>query len=123
MKNLHLIICAVFLSSTVCFGNPFLTMKTHSPVKTPGDTSSKQNVDALTGNGNRLLNKGQFGAALPIWLKAAKEKPDNANINFKTGLCYRNSLERQVKALPYFKNAVKNMASSYNFNKVLKAFF
>lgn len=72
-------------------------------------------LDAQIAEGNKLLGSGKFGAALPVWLKIMKEDIDNASSNFKLGLCYRNSLDKQTKALLYFKKASRNISDKYNF--------
>ena len=69
----------------------------------------------LLSEGNKLLGKGYFGAALPVWQKIIEKTPDNANANFKIGLCFHNSLDEQLKALPYLKKAVTNMTLEYDF--------
>lgn len=42
--------------------------------------------------------------------------PNNANYNYKTGLCYFFSYDEQHKALSYFKQAAKNVTHDYNFS-------
>ncbi|MEM9024721.1 MAG: hypothetical protein AAGB22_13325, partial [Bacteroidota bacterium] len=70
----------------------------------------------LVNEGNKLLAKGWFGAALPIWQQLLADDPSNANTNFKVGLCYHHSIDEQVKGLQHFKVAVGNMHPDYNFN-------
>ena len=48
----------------------------------------------------------------PALLKA----PTNANVNYKIGLCYYYSVDKQLYALPYFRNAIKNISKNYDFN-------
>ncbi|MBU0764882.1 MAG: hypothetical protein KJ607_08615, partial [Bacteroidetes bacterium] len=79
------------------------------------ESGSKANVDSLITEGNKLLQKGAFGKALPVWLKVLKEDLDNANANFKVGLCYKHSFDKQTKALPYFKLASEKTSAKYNF--------
>ncbi len=73
----------------------------------------------VTGNlmdeGNKLLSKGQFSAAITVWQKVLEQDAANANANFKMGMCYYNSLDEQPKALPYLKKAVKNLTLKYDF--------
>lgn len=80
--------------------------------------SPDDNPEARIAEGNKLLGSGKFGAALPLWLKILKEDVDNASANFKLGLCYRNSLEKQSKALLYFRKAARNTTAKYNFYNV-----
>ncbi|MBI4647058.1 MAG: PD40 domain-containing protein [Bacteroidia bacterium] len=79
------------------------------------ETGSKVNLDSLIALGNKLFEKGLFGKALPVWLKVLKADINNANANFKVGLCYWNSYDKQSKALPYFKLASENVSAKYNF--------
>lgn len=80
--------------------------------------SPEKNLDAQIAEGNKLLGSGKFGAALPVWLKIMKEDIDNASANFKLGLCYRNSVDKQIKALLYFRKAARNITEKYNFYNV-----
>ncbi|MFH1005568.1 MAG: hypothetical protein V1781_08805 [Bacteroidota bacterium] len=70
---------------------------------------------ALIDEGNKLLSKGQFSAAMSVWQKVLEQDASNANANFKMGMCYFNSLDEQSKALPYLKKASLNFSSKYNF--------
>ncbi|MBN4061574.1 PD40 domain-containing protein [Bacteroidales bacterium AH-315-I05] len=73
------------------------------------------NISALIAKGNQLLTKGLFGTARPIWDSVLQTNPNHADANFKLGMCYRNSLDEQGKALPYFRKAVKDVTEKYNF--------
>ena len=57
-----------------------------------------------------------FNDALGSWKKTLATDPDNANYNYKTGLCYFFSYDQQLKALPYFKQSIKNLTDSYDFS-------
>ncbi len=65
--------------------------------------------------GTDLLGKKQLGDALPLWLNLFLENPSNANISFKLGLCYYYTLDKQKKALPYFKIASRKITNEYDF--------
>ena len=89
--------------------------------KGPNPTNEEETnseVESLMAKGNKLLGKGDFYSALPVWLKLVKDDPENSNINFKLGLCYHNSQDKQTKALPYFINAVKSLTGNYNFTSL-----
>ena len=66
--------------------------------------------------GNYLLKKGEFAEALKIWKTVLEKSPNNSDVNFKIGLCYRNSWDEQLKALPYFKKAIAKMTGDYDFS-------
>src|ERR1035438_2446187 len=70
---------------------------------------------AMVEDGNKLLSKGQFSAAIEVWKKVLEGEPDNANANFKMGMCYYNSIDESPKALPYLKKASKNISDKYDF--------
>lgn len=69
----------------------------------------------LVEDGNKLLSKGQFSAAMAVWLQVLAAEPDNANANFKMGMCYYNSPDESPKALPYLKKASKKITDKYDF--------
>lgn len=69
----------------------------------------------LVEDGNALLKKGQFSAAIAVWQKVLDSEPDNANANFKMGMCWYNSIDDSPKALPYLKKASKKMSDKYEF--------
>ncbi len=54
-----------------------------------------------------------FAEALPLYKKALEQKPDNANLNYRIGLCYLNILGQKHNAIPYLEAAVKNITSNY----------
>ncbi|MEK6616090.1 MAG: tetratricopeptide repeat protein, partial [Bacteroidota bacterium] len=72
-------------------------------------------VTALAEDGNKLMSKGQFSAAMAVWQKILEQEPDNANANFKMGMCYYNSLDESPKALSYLKKAAKKISGKYDF--------
>lgn len=69
----------------------------------------------LVEDGNKLLSKGFFSAARDVWKQVLEAEPDNANANFKMGLCIYNSLDETPKALPYLRKAVKSTVDKYDF--------
>ena len=81
-------------------------------------TSPVSPVAPLVEDGNKLLSKGQFSAAMAVWQQVLATEPDNANANFKMGMCYYNSLDESPKALPYLKKASKKITGKYDFFNV-----
>lgn len=75
-------------------------------------------LSPLVEDGNKLLSKGQFSAAMAVWQQVLAAEPDNANANFKMGMCYYNSLDESPKALPYLKKASKKITDKYDFFNV-----
>lgn len=68
----------------------------------------------LVKKANLLYQKGHFALALSVYEKAHELKPNDANINFKVGLCYYKSLSDKIKALPYLKKSIKNISEKYD---------
>jgi len=99
----------------------FYTAFSQDAVPSNTSTSADQKASMVENNGdvvskgNKLLANKQFSQAMPYWLKVASKNKDNANYYFKLGLCYLNSLDKQVKALPYLKIASKKVSPNYKF--------
>ena len=93
-------------------GNAFSqeTADNANVTETENDDLSRLIVD-----GNKLLTKKAFGLALPVWILVAEQDP-SPNVQFKIGLCYRNSIDERDKALFFFKQSATDMTDKYNFN-------
>ncbi len=76
-----------YLLSALLFSAPALAYCGDSKSTSPAAPA------ALVDDGNKLLTKGQFSAALAVWQKVLEQEPDNANANFKMGMCYFNSVD------------------------------
>lgn len=59
----------------------------------------------------QLIEKGDFPSALILYKELLAEEPDNANINFKTGFCYLNTVLEKSKAISYLEIAVQDINS------------
>ena len=61
-----------------------------------------------------LLNKN-YALALPLYLDVLSTDQNNANLNYKVGVCYLNSAstENKKKAIPYLEQAVKSINNNY----------
>ncbi|MCB0429029.1 MAG: OmpA family protein [Flavobacteriales bacterium] len=57
-----------------------------------------------------------FQQALPYYLRLIKTDPENANFNYKVGMCYLHSPSDQGKAIPYFKKAILHTTPKYHVN-------
>lgn len=60
------------------------------------------------------LDAGNYNEALNIYLDLLQKDNENANINFKIGFCYVNTILDKDKAIPYLEKAAKNISNSYN---------
>lgn len=64
---------------------------------------------------NFMLNQN-FQQAIKLLTLADSLDPNNANINFKLGYCYLNSLNGKKKAEAHLEKAVKNISQKYKDN-------
>ena len=55
--------------------------------------------------GNKLMEEKLFNQAAEIWQGLLTTDPDNANLNYKLGLCYFSSYNQKAKALPFLEKA------------------
>jgi len=55
----------------------------------------------------------EFPDALPFYLQLIGKYPDNANLNYRLGLCYLNIQGEKDKAIPYFEKAINNLTNRY----------
>jgi len=80
---------------------------------------SQENTAATTNaemdEANKLLRQEKFASALPLFQNILKQDANNGDVNFKIGLCYRNSLDEQEKAIPYFRKAITKLSVKYDF--------
>jgi outer membrane protein OmpA-like peptidoglycan-associated protein/tetratricopeptide (TPR) repeat protein len=60
----------------------------------------------------RLIEKGDFPSALVLYKELLSSEPDNANLNFKTGFCYLNTVLEKTNAIEYLEKAVKDINPS-----------
>jgi Tol biopolymer transport system component len=54
-----------------------------------------------------------YTAALPLYMQLDSMEKGNANLNFKIGFCYLNAATYKTKSIPYFEEAIKNIAAQY----------
>ncbi|MFI5164215.1 MAG: hypothetical protein ACHQHP_03090 [Bacteroidia bacterium] len=110
MKNLFSVFIALFLISVAT-----RTLGGEGSTADGKKSFMPSPAAAMIEDGNKLLSKGQFSAAMVVWQKVLEGEPDNANANFKMGMCYYNSIDESPKALPYLKKASKNISDKYDF--------
>lgn len=72
-----------------------------------------------------LMYEEDYIDALPVFLKLDSMAPNNANIAFNIGLCYLNSYNDKLKAIPYLEKASQSISADYygNFNEVTAPVF
>jgi len=62
----------------------------------------------------------EFQDALPLFLQVYKAHPENANVNYKIGLCYLNIEGQKYKSIPYLEKAILNTTSNYRKNTYIE---
>ena len=55
----------------------------------------------------------EYPDALTYYLQLIDKYPDNANLNYRLGLCYLNIQGKKDKAIPYFEKATNNLTNRY----------
>ncbi len=58
----------------------------------------------------KLIEDADFQEALLIYNKLLKDNPDNANLNFKIGFCYLNTVLEKTKAITFLEKAITDMS-------------
>lgn len=56
---------------------------------------------------NEFFNDGNFNAALDEYLELLKTTPNDAKINYRTGVCYLNTNINKSAAIPYLEKVLK----------------
>ncbi|MGZ4049151.1 MAG: tetratricopeptide repeat protein, partial [Bacteroidia bacterium] len=59
-----------------------------------------------------------YTAALPLYMQLDSMEKGNANLNFKIGFCYLNAATYKTKSIPYFEEAIKNIAKRYEEGEI-----
>ena len=63
-----------------------------------------------------FYDMGDYREALFNFQKLWEAMPDNANINYRMGMCYLNIPGEESKAIPYFEKAVKKITVDFDKN-------
>jgi Tol biopolymer transport system component len=77
-------------------------------------TSSKN--DDLKFDADYYLMQREFDKALDIYLKVLRSEPENADVQYRIGICYLNSEDEKEKAIAYFEEAAQHVSEKYNPN-------
>lgn len=65
-------------------------------------------------DGNYHIEYGNYELALPIFLDLLSTDPDNANLNFKVGMCYLKGVKNKKAAIPYLEKAAQKINRNYD---------
>jgi len=79
--------------------------------------SSSAWQESIEKQSNDAIRPTDLMESIGFWKKALEKDPANANLNYKVGVCYFLSYDEQLKALPYFKQAIKDLGKTYDFTK------
>jgi outer membrane protein OmpA-like peptidoglycan-associated protein len=69
-------------------------------------TCFAQNAKKSLKNANTMYEQKQYKNAIPVYMEVLKLEPNNAEANYKIGVCYLRSIHKH-KALTYLQNAEK----------------
>ena len=64
-------------------------------------------------DGEYFMLYEEFPDALTHYIQLIDKYPDNANLNYRLGLCYLNIQGEKDKAIPYFEKAINNLTNRY----------
>ncbi|MCW3102640.1 MAG: hypothetical protein JWO09_1080 [Bacteroidetes bacterium] len=70
-----------------------------------GDNRSGKPDNRVVRKADNLFIFGDYSNALPIYQKLAESSPENAQFNYRLGVCYYYSGTDVLKCLPYFEKA------------------
>jgi hypothetical protein len=79
-------------------------------------TSTKNDELKLEADYHVVLK--EYSKALALYLRIIKSEPENADIKHRIGVCYLNSEDEKVKAIPYLEEAVEKVSEKYNPNSL-----
>ncbi len=88
----------------VLLGNAFSQSVPFSKSAFPSDGNKLKEAKEFLKYGDHQYNFGNYELALENYLKANDFNPDNAELNFKIGVCYLKTMLR-FKCLSYFEHA------------------
>ncbi|MBC7391454.1 MAG: OmpA family protein [Opitutaceae bacterium] len=81
-------------------------------------SSAQGNLREIKSNATEYFRVEEYPQALPLYLKLDSLNPENAETNYRIGVCYYNS-EYKLKALPYFSKAKKLLHKHHEMDLML----
>jgi tetratricopeptide (TPR) repeat protein len=76
-------------------------------------SQEERNLQELLLESEYFLMNEDYTDALPGYLKLIEKLPDNANIAYRTGVCYLNIPGKKNLSVAYFETATRNMSSRH----------
>jgi outer membrane protein OmpA-like peptidoglycan-associated protein len=119
MKNLKIVtlISILALSSLMSKGqeqnNKALFNKGNDLMMKGFENIGNTRLEDILDKSNGHIKNPSITEASAIWKKFLDKDPNNADANFKLGLCYIISSNEKAKALPFFLLAIQNMSPSH----------
>jgi hypothetical protein len=107
MRQLKLTSKLFALIGILFFTNTILAQPTEEQLN---KASLEEKFDAA----NELMQQKQFYWALIIMKNILKDNPDNANYNYKAGVCQLNQALGKKNALPYLEKAITKVSKKYD---------
>jgi outer membrane protein OmpA-like peptidoglycan-associated protein len=77
---------------------------------------SQKDFDVKFKKSEETLKEKKYDQALAMWLELYNADSENANLAYKVGYCYTQSIGRKERAVPYLEKAVKNISVDYKEN-------
>lgn len=74
---------------------------------------SQKDFDVKFKKSEETLKEKKYDQALAMWLELYNSDSSNANLAYKVGYCYTQSIGRKERAVPYLEKAVKNVSVDY----------
>ncbi len=87
----------------------FISFGIYAQENVSGNSFAKKFTD-----GNYHIEYGNYELALPIFLDLLSTDPDNANLNFKVGMCYLKGVKNKKAAIPYLEKASQKVNRNYD---------
>jgi outer membrane protein OmpA-like peptidoglycan-associated protein len=78
--------------------------------------AQKVNYNESFKQGNLLVLEKNYTLALTFFQKAYSADSSSANINYKLGMCYLNTIDQKSRALYHLTKALININRNYNFD-------
>ncbi|RLD48210.1 MAG: hypothetical protein DRI94_12875, partial [Bacteroidetes bacterium] len=60
-----------------------------------------------------MVEDGDFQNAILVYKELLKSDENNANINFKIGFCYLNTVTEKTKSIRYLEKSIINISDEY----------
>lgn len=74
---------------------------------------AQETTKALFEEGDKLMEEYFYEEAIKIWDQLLEKDPDNANLNYKKGVCLLELPVGKSSALSYLQKAIKNTSPNY----------